>query len=360
MSRVWAFDEELQSRYSTAPFDPTLPVAAFDFDATLAPFRGQGPPSASTMRLLTLISVTHNLVIFSNRSTRSETAATPVVEYVEELDSLFDGKLRILVYMSCSHNRGRKPMTGMWERFLRDAGVDTVRPGSFYCGDAAGRPGDFADSDYRFALNIKATSAPGLDFITPEVLFGSEVWNQTLPMPLRPAMPIDPARAVRLAELEAAITSVTRCCVVMVGSPASGKSSIVKPLVAKLRVEHISNDLQGARSMKCFQQALTAGRGLIVDNTNPSREKRTTYARQAFLAGYKVVICHVSTPFELCAHLNAARMQGGNPGVPLIALQSYRKWFEPIQEELRENEATLIEVPFSLESEDPTITQMYY
>ena len=43
--------------------------------------------------------------------------------------------------------------------------------GSFYCGDAAGRPKtatrpkDFSDSDIKFALNV------GLTFKTPEELF---------------------------------------------------------------------------------------------------------------------------------------------------------------------------------------------
>jgi bifunctional polynucleotide phosphatase/kinase len=70
-------------------------------------------------------------------------------------------------------DRYRKPSIGIWEH-LRDQlfkGFSIDIKGSFYCGDAAGRPKtatrpkDFSDSDIKFALNV------GLAFKTPEELF---------------------------------------------------------------------------------------------------------------------------------------------------------------------------------------------
>lgn len=57
----------------------------------------------------------------------------------------------------------RKPNSGMYEEFKKDF------PGQFameyYCGDAAGRPSDFSDSDKCFAANI------GVRFSIPEDVF---------------------------------------------------------------------------------------------------------------------------------------------------------------------------------------------
>ena len=68
---------------------------------------------------------------------------------------------------SDKRNAYRKPRKGMFWLCKEDVygfkKVDTAE--SFYCGDAAGRMSDFADSDIKFAVNI------GLNFLTPEMFF---------------------------------------------------------------------------------------------------------------------------------------------------------------------------------------------
>lgn len=60
----------------------------------------------------------------------------------------------------------RKPDIGMWEIFKQTVPYDLIDlDKSFYCGDAAGRIGDFADTDLNFGKNI------GLKFYTPEEIF---------------------------------------------------------------------------------------------------------------------------------------------------------------------------------------------
>ncbi|CEP61514.1 polynucleotide 3'-phosphatase LALA0_S03e04566g [Lachancea lanzarotensis] len=57
----------------------------------------------------------------------------------------------------------RKPNVGMFEEFTKDFGQKFKL--EYYCGDAAGRPTDFSDSDKLFALAIEAK------FLSPEEVF---------------------------------------------------------------------------------------------------------------------------------------------------------------------------------------------
>ncbi|VEU21482.1 DEKNAAC102500 [Brettanomyces naardenensis] len=66
------------------------------------------------------------------------------------------------------HSWFRKPNVGMFEQLIRDLEIDKAKidyKESFYCGDAAGRKGDFSDSDLQFAKNIE------FKFFTPEEYF---------------------------------------------------------------------------------------------------------------------------------------------------------------------------------------------
>jgi hypothetical protein len=82
--------------------------------------------------------------------------------------------LPVQVFMAPGKDGFRKPEAGMWH-FLAarcNGGVAPDPRESFFVGDAAGRavsadaPGDFADSDKKFA------EAAGIDFKTPEEVFG--------------------------------------------------------------------------------------------------------------------------------------------------------------------------------------------
>jgi len=62
----------------------------------------------------------------------------------------------------------RKPAPGMWTRMeslFEVASISIDKDRSFFVGDAAGRKGDFSDSDKGFA------DAVGLSFQTPEEFF---------------------------------------------------------------------------------------------------------------------------------------------------------------------------------------------
>lgn len=58
----------------------------------------------------------------------------------------------------------RKPAVGMMDQLKQDIGLRSVEV-KYYCGDAAGRPTDFSDSDVKFAHNLHTS------FKLPEDLF---------------------------------------------------------------------------------------------------------------------------------------------------------------------------------------------
>mmetsp|Transcript_18583 Transcript_18583/g.25762 ORF Transcript_18583/g.25762 Transcript_18583/m.25762 type:complete len:244 (+) Transcript_18583:71-802(+) len=69
---------------------------------------------------------------------------------------------------ACGKDAHRKPEGGMWAlvtSHLLPACAQIHTEGSFYVGDAAGRPQDFADSDKKFAEGV------GVKFYTPEEFF---------------------------------------------------------------------------------------------------------------------------------------------------------------------------------------------
>ena len=63
-------------------------------------------------------------------------------------------------------DRFRKPETGTWDLLSRFNGDQSAAvPSSLFVGDAAGRPGDFSDSDKLFA------AAVGLQFFDETAFF---------------------------------------------------------------------------------------------------------------------------------------------------------------------------------------------
>jgi bifunctional polynucleotide phosphatase/kinase len=141
----------------------------FDLDSTIIkPLNGRTFPKnhSDWMFLYTdipdklrIISKTNNIIIFSNQlglktDTRRDTFKLKIEMMYKSLDIPFK------IFASTNRNHYRKPCIGMWN-LLDSSMTDT----SIYIGDAAGRPGDFSDSDKKFAENI------GIPFFTPEEFF---------------------------------------------------------------------------------------------------------------------------------------------------------------------------------------------
>lgn len=374
----WTEVRDMAHRPGT--YDPRLPVAAFDFDSTLRPYRKRGPETALSLRLLALLSRGFNLVIITNRDARCKAAnqegAEALKGYVAELDDMTEG--RATVYAAGGHDRDRKPHTGTWEHYVATLGRGVPPSFAFFCGDAAGRPGDHSACDYMFALNL------GLAFVTPEALFGGggAPWDSPESLgcgigvygPQRDLLsgvgdPEDSPEE-RIAELiELATGKEGPVCVVMVGSPASGKSRIAKRLVAASWEKRpmagftlASRDIEGNRFPQVLAKVLANGGSVVVDNTSPRREDRARALDDAAARGFTTIVCHVQTPGTICAHLNAARCQldptGKTKEIPGIAFGMYWKRLEDPSEDECDH---LVTIPFGLAADaPPEITRFLY
>jgi bifunctional polynucleotide phosphatase/kinase len=238
---------------------------------------------------------------------------------------------------------------------------------SFYCGDAAGRaknwapgkPRDFACSDRMFAANCN------LSFHTPEEFFFAEKacvnWNWGAPNPHEFLAKFEHAASV---EIPARIgkSLAEKELVVLVGFPASGKSTFAKRVFERNGFFRANNDESGskAKSMKLAKNALTNGLSVVVDNTNPDADTRAEWIRLARGHGVAHIRClFFSTPRDVADHLNLFRemRMGGKKRVPGVAFASFAKRFrEPSVEEGFDSVTT---VPFALRFESERDRQLF-
>ncbi len=151
----------------------TQRIAAFDLDHTLIrpgnlrPFpTGPHDWEWTGPRVKAILQNLHRqgygLVILTNqaRFTLTGSVKTRIERVVRDLDL----PLVVLVGKSSAF---RKPETASWTYLRSTVAVDDR--GSFFVGDAAGRAGDFSDSDREFARNT------GLSFATNTQFFGRTV-----------------------------------------------------------------------------------------------------------------------------------------------------------------------------------------
>lgn len=232
-----------------------------------------------------------------------------------------------IAFAAMYDDENRKPSPRMWDMMCGHYGVSSkIAAKSFFCGDAAGRLAtrsskkDFSCSDRMFAYNA------GLAFVTPEELF--------LDTPVSANFTWYDPEALFSENTKGSYASIgprnQQEVVVLVGPPASGKSSLAAKFVEAGYV-HVSRDLQGSSS-KCqtlLQTALSQGRSVIIDNTNPKVSDRTV----ALVGGIIVRCAWLNISKQLAFHLNSARVldqrQGASKKVPDVAMHTYFKHLEP-------------------------------
>jgi bifunctional polynucleotide phosphatase/kinase len=167
---------------------------------------------------------------------------------------------------------------------------------SFYVGDAAGRPGDWSDCDKQFAQNL------GVPFHTPEEFFASEPQRRRI--------------VQRGAENEV---------LVMVGYPASGKSTLARTLEAESGYIRVDGDEMPTATAMVRYAKRYPGRAIIFDSTGGTVARRAQFIDWAKSEGRPVRIVWVTTDIDTAMDWNALR---SNP-IPAVAYYTYRKHFEP-------------------------------
>ena len=302
-------------------FERDLDVLAFDLDSTLRTFRKRGPPSRLTTHFLAGLSKHFNIVVFTNRKDPQAS-----IEYVDELRAR-GGDCDVVC--ATASDRNRKPQRGGWECYSRKRGVTPDRV-AFFCGDAAGRAGDFSASDRRFANNV------GIAFIVPEQLFGSLMAHPT--PPVSPRWSIEgPIAAAQDPELQARYADAVRRAsqhraVIMVGSPGSGKSHMAR-LISELGGHAIASsddDGAGPRYLGVGMCRLREQTPVVFDATHRTKRARAK-AIKAASSAESVMVVWLKTPKAMCQHLDGYRCDTkGKPKLlPPVAIHGYWKYLEP-------------------------------
>ena len=115
--------------------------------------------------------------------------------------------------------------------------------------------------------------------------------------------------------------------VVLIGIPGSGKSSFYKARFFSTHVR-VSLDLlkTRAREDRFLESCLQTRQPFVIDNTNPTRQKRQKYILAAKEAGFSVFGFYFQSQIEACLKRNAERKIPEQ--VPEVAIFSIAKQLE--------------------------------
>ena len=283
-------------------------LAIFDFDWTLVrPREGRTFPrdvddwqwtQPSVPTMLQGIAATHTVVILTDQTKQWK---LDQIRAALAAASLPDTTVIV-------GNQTKKPSTALFMSVFPD--FDYMTHDAYFVGDAAGRPGDWAAPDLEFARNLR------VPFLTPDEFFP-------------------------LAEAEQSTQSLIEIpgiqeAVIMVGCPASGKSTLARTVFEPAGYTIISGDelKTAAKMKKAATAAIAAGKSVVFDSTAGTLEKRAEFIACAKASGIPARIVWMDTPTDIAIGRNTARASAGGTKVPTIVFSVYKKHFvEPTEAE---------------------------
>jgi DNA 3'-phosphatase len=289
--------------------------------------------------ILKLISETHEIIFFTNQ--KKYTTA-----FNRKLSNIFDTlDITYSIYISTSDDLNRKPCLGMFYKMMELNGFTTLHKDSYYCGDAAGRPWDFSASDLFFAQNMN------VQFKVPENVFGGTIIQQ-IPFKLYDNI-YDKLDAKH--KLTLPINRDYGELIVMVGMPASGKSTICNNYFDNY--VYINKDSQTPKqSDTLFYDAINYNKSVIIDNTNPSISDREYWIEPCVNNKYDIRIIYMDVGENVIKHLNLYRAISNDINkIPEIAFRMYKSVFE----DPNEQSYKVYNIPFILNNNDNKFFMKY-
>ena len=232
------------------------------------------------------------ILVFTNQSREFKKEQIKIV-----LDSLEVPYQAFIMY----HEQVKKPNPFYFEYYNYESKVDMKN--SFYVGDALGRENDWSDVDKVFAERC------GLKYYSPEEIF-----------------PFPKKQETELTDIQ------DQELIIMVGYPGSGKTTYSEKVFDKDNYVILHGDDLKTESkiVKALKSEFDQGKSVVIDATNPSREKRRVFIDIAKERGLFVRIIHISTSIEESMQQNQKREHK----VPKIVFYVYRKKFEePVKSE---------------------------
>tara|TARA_X000000950_G_C13855752_1_gene636465 strand:- start:533 stop:1636 length:1104 start_codon:yes stop_codon:yes gene_type:complete len=324
-------------------YNVTKPIILFDFDETLVYLRTSNPKPLVINKLREMSSK-YDFIVISNQMGIQKKKTTN-----EKIQTLMDDFQTVLgidicigfCYATCD-DIFRKPMVGMYNFISKK--TKSKSKIMYYCGDACGRPGDFSCSDLFFANNCE------IPFKTPElvfqninnldkvmtkkskkyILYKDDIWNNGLIQNHRNILPIS-------NKINIAFEKNKKHLIIMVGGQGCGKSSLSKCLHNNYGFEIINRDnLKTDKKMISeFKKYIKNNEvsGIIIDNTNPTKEKREKWKillkdNCNNFNDWKINIIYFNISRLKSLHLVRYRMFFGYTKIPNIAVNIFYKKLE--------------------------------
>lgn len=217
-------------------------------------------------------------------------------------------KVPFIIFASLNKDIYRKPLPSFWNEF-----INGVKSKSFYVGDACGREAkkkikkDFADTDYKFALNI------GIKFYSPEEFFvGSDERNKTIKY-------ID----FNKIERNEMVFKPTCDIVLMMGFPGCGKSSLVKKCKDYVIINRDTEKTM-KKVHKLAKNNISEGKKIVIDNTNMSYIEREVFYKIAHDFNKTLEVVYINIEQEVAYHNAKYRWFKSKGTVSDIGLVVYR------------------------------------
>lgn len=344
---------------------PSQKLLSFDFDGTIT----QDLKSDNLLYDKTLMETKikeyldkgYTLCLFSNQKGVS-TGKAKLEDIQKKIENIFTKKLNlpISIIFSTDDDYYRKPYIGMLELFEEkyNKGTQLNRGESIFVGDAAGRKknsyrknNDFSDSDYKFALN------GGMQFKTPEMFFLGK--QEEIPKVQIDLHKYDNNNNDHINYPE------EQEMIILIGSPGSGKSTFAESIVEKYKqYKRISrDDLKTEKKvLQVAETSIKEKKSVIIDCTNPSKDKRVIYINLAKKLKIKVRAFTLELPKEYAIHLNNFRRVNKerkvlSPAVNVIPIHSFYKYYEEPKTEEGFDEIVKVNFvpgPFKSEKEKAT------
>ncbi|XP_076138486.1 bifunctional polynucleotide phosphatase/kinase [Alosa pseudoharengus] len=350
--------------YTAAGVRGSSKIAGFDIDGCIITTKSgkvfpTGPDdwrilySEIKPKLASLLGSDYKVVFFTNQMGIAKGKLKEEVFKSKVEDILQTLQLPVQVFVAAGPGTFRKPVTGMWKHLCEEAndGIPVDKSLSFYVGDAAGRPvnwapgkkkKDFSCSDRLFALNL------GLRFETPEEYFlGWKKAPYSLPS-------FDPSKLDPNGRLydppSASLTSSTPEIVVAVGFPGAGKSTFFHKHMVPKGYTYVNRDTLGSwqNCVSACERALKQGHSVVIDNTNPEPESRKRYIDVSIKAGVPCRCFNFTASLELSKHNNKFREMVPSDTKHMIVtdmiFHSYKKKF--VAPSLSEGFSEILQVHF--------------